>query len=178
MLAVSEAVSASSNVDDPSIHNSERRESKTWSFRAYVRLIIAFSNLLDVRRQLMDTALASASVISWASTNTAQIQTKDSNGKYFEGFVHASTLIRLGSLRRVLPDRKTTDAGKIVEVTFEEVHPGPGKDYICQHTLFHCAKLIPTGRTRQIMPTPVQGRWPPPCPRWEGGSGLRLRCCA
>jgi hypothetical protein len=52
----------------------------------------------------MDTALALASVISWASTKTAQIQAQDSNGEYFEGFVHASTLIRLGSksLIRVL----------------------------------------------------------------------------
>jgi hypothetical protein len=35
MLAASEAASASSNVNDPSIYNSGRRESKTWSFRAY-----------------------------------------------------------------------------------------------------------------------------------------------
>ncbi len=80
--------------------------------------------------QLMDTAHSSALVISWASTNTAQIQTQDSNEEYFEGFVHASTLIRLGSLRRALPDKHTTDAGEIVEETFEEVHPGPGKDYM------------------------------------------------
>jgi hypothetical protein len=30
--------------------------------------------------------------------------------------------------------------------------------------LFHFAKPIPTGRTRQILPTLVQRRRPPPCP--------------
>ncbi len=47
---------------------------------------------------------------------------------------------------------------------------------------FHFAEPtgIPTGRTRQITPTPVQGRRPWPYPRWgEGGSDLRPRlgCC-
>jgi hypothetical protein len=123
MLAASEAASASSKRDDPNINNSGRRESKTWSFRAYVRLKIGqtFSNLLDVCRRFMDSALSLASVISRAGTNTAQIQTQDSNDEYFEGVVHASTLIRLGSLRHVLPDKNTTDAGELVEVTFEEV---------------------------------------------------------
>jgi hypothetical protein len=35
----------------------------------------------------------------------------------------------------VLPERYTTDAGKIVEVTFEEVNPCPGKDYMCHPTI-------------------------------------------
>jgi hypothetical protein len=39
----------------------------------------------------------------------------------------------------------------------------------------HYAKPIPTGRTRQIMPTPVQGRRPPPYPRWGVGGGTRAR---
>jgi hypothetical protein len=58
--------------------------------------------------------------------NTARIQSQDSN---FEGFVHTSTHIWLGSLTpmtRVLQEKQNTGAGKIVEVTFEEV---PGKDY-------------------------------------------------
>ena len=43
---------------------------------------------------------------------------------YLGGFVHASTLIRLGSLKRVLQEKHHTDAGKIVEVAFQEVKPG------------------------------------------------------
>jgi hypothetical protein len=34
----------------------------------------------------------------------------------------------------VLPEKQITDAGEIVEVTFEEVKPGPGKDYRCHPT--------------------------------------------
>jgi hypothetical protein len=94
-----------------------------------------FSNLLDASKQQMDTALASATVISWACTNTARIQSQDPNGGHFEGFVHASTHIRLGSLRRVLPEKQTTDAGEIMDVTFEEVNPGPGKDYMYHPTI-------------------------------------------
>jgi hypothetical protein len=136
MLAASEAESASSIEGI----NDSRRVSNTWSFRAYVLLNdgLTFSSLLDARKQQLDTSLASASVISWARLNTAQNQTdqtQDSNGEHFEGFVHASTHIRLGSLRRVLPEKQTTDAGKIVEVTFEEVNPGPGKDYMCHPTI-------------------------------------------
>jgi hypothetical protein len=51
--------------------------------------------------------------------------------------------------------------------------------YTYVYVLFHCAKLVPTGQTRHIMPTPVQGPLPPPYPRWGGGgSGLRPRCYA
>jgi hypothetical protein len=126
----------SSKVDDPSIHDG-RRESKTWLFRAYVRLEDGqtFSNLLDARKQQIDTSLASASVISWACTNTARSQPQDINVEYLEGFVHSSTLIRLGSLRRVLPVKYIADAGEIVKVTFEEVNPGPGKNYMCHPTI-------------------------------------------
>ena len=60
---------------------------------------------------------------------------EDPNGGHFEGFVHASTHIRLGSLRRVLPEKQTTDAGEIMDVTFEEVNPGPGKDYMYHPTI-------------------------------------------
>jgi hypothetical protein len=49
--------------------------------------------------------------------------------------VHAPTQIRLGSLRRVLPEKQSTDAGKIVKVTFEEVRPGPGKDSVYHPTI-------------------------------------------
>jgi hypothetical protein len=84
---------------------------------------------------ILRISLASATVLSWACTNIARRQSQDSNVEYFEGFLHAPTLIRLESLRRVLPAKRTTDAGEIVEVTFEEVHPGTGKDHMYHSTI-------------------------------------------
>ena len=54
---------------------------------------------------------------------------------YLEGFVHASTLIRLGSLQRVLPAKLKTAAFEIMFTHFEEVKPGPGKNYMCHPTI-------------------------------------------
>ena len=94
-----------------------------------------FSNLLDARKQQLETSLASASVISWAFADTTLLESQDSNCVILEGFVHASIKIRLGSLKRVLPEKQETDAGEIVEVAFQEVKPGPGKDYMCHPTI-------------------------------------------
>ena len=94
-----------------------------------------FSNLLDARKTQRETSLASASVISWACARTARLASQDSNCVHIEGFVHASTHIRLGSLKRVLPEKESTDAGDILESAFEEVKPGPGKDYMCHPTI-------------------------------------------
>ena len=106
MLTASEAESASSDVDAPNSRESGR-QAKTWSFRVFVRLedCQTFSNLLDIMRtQQMETSLASASVISWACVHPSPLAFQDLNGMYLEGFVHALTLIRLGSLQRVLPE--------------------------------------------------------------------------
>jgi hypothetical protein len=54
--------------------------------------------LHHARKQQMDISLASATVISWACTNTARIQAQDSHCENLEGFVHALTLVRLGLL--------------------------------------------------------------------------------
>ena len=135
MLAASEAESASEKAD-LSIHEG-RREAHTWSFRACVRLKDGqtFSNLLDARKQQLDTSLASASVISWACTNTAPFEFQDCDGVHLEGFVHASTIIRLGSLKHVFPEKQSTDAGEIVEAAFPDVKPCPCKDYMCHPTI-------------------------------------------
>ena len=120
MFAATPASEAgSAEVDDPSGCD-RKREAQTWSFGACVRLHNGqtFSNLLGARKQQMDISLASATVISWACTNTARIQAQGSDCENLEGFVHSSTLVRLGSLRRVLPAEQITDAGEIVEVTF------------------------------------------------------------
>ena len=68
-------------------------------------------------------------------TNTAPFEFQDCDGVYFEGFVHAPTLIRLGSLKHVFPEKRTTDAGEIVEAAFAEVKPDPSKDYMCHPTI-------------------------------------------
>ena len=59
-------------------------------------------------------------------TNTAPFEFQDCDGVYFEGFVHAPTLIRLGSLKHVFPEKQSTDEGEIVEAAFAEVKPDPG----------------------------------------------------
>jgi hypothetical protein len=96
--------SASSEEDDPSSYDG-RRASRTWLFSACVRLKDGktFSNVLDERKKQVDTSLAFATVISWACTNTACIQSQNLN---FEGFGHASSLFRLVSLRRRLPEQQ------------------------------------------------------------------------
>jgi hypothetical protein len=138
MLAASSDDSPLSGIDEPEIDNSEK-ESRTWSFRACVRLKDGqtFSDLLDARKPQLETYLPSKSVISWACASTArdQVHSRDLNGVYLEGFVHASTLIRLGSLKRVLPAKMVTEAGEIMEAAFEAVMPGPGKDYMGHPTI-------------------------------------------
>ncbi len=119
MLAASEMESASSGLDDPSGFDGSIMAC-TWSFTACVRLKDykkTFSNFLDARNPQMNIALAPAKAISWACTNTTRIQSQDS---FFEGFVHSSTHIWLGSLRCVLPKKQLTYAGEIFKVTFEE----------------------------------------------------------
>ena len=126
----SDPESASSDVDAPNF-----RRSRTWSFRFFVRLQDdqTFSNLLDTREQLLQSSLPSGSVISWACV--PPLASQDLNGMYLEGFVHASTPIRLGSLQRVLPEKLVTQAGEIMEAAFEEVKPGPGIHYMSHPTI-------------------------------------------
>ena len=33
------------------------------------------------------------------------------------------------------PEKQETDAGEILEAAFQEVKPGPGKDYMCHPTI-------------------------------------------
>jgi hypothetical protein len=137
MLTASDGESASSDVDAPNFRES-RREAMTWSFRVRVRLEDGqtFSDLLDMRQQQLETSLASASVISWACV--PPLASQDFNGMYVEGFVHASTHIRLGSLKRVLPEKLVTHAGEIMDAAFEEVKPGragPGNNYMSHPTI-------------------------------------------
>jgi len=55
----------------------------------------------------------------------------NSGNPAFGGFVHdgSSSQIRLKSLKRLLPEGKTTDAGDVIKTFFEEVKPGRGNYY-------------------------------------------------
>ena len=120
MLAASasSADSPSSEIDETEIDKNVK-QSRTWLFRACVRIKDGqtFSNLLDARKLQLETSLPSASVISWAHANTARdrVDSQDLNSMYLKGFVHALTLIRLGSLKRVLQAKMVTEAGEIME---------------------------------------------------------------
>ena len=132
MLADIESASdsASSDIHDP-IVNAPQGQARTWFFRAHVRLADGqtFTNVLDAREKRLKKSLGAALVISWARANAARLVSQDLDGVHLEGFVHALTNIRLGMLKRVLPDNCSTYAGEIIQVFFEEVKPGPGKDY-------------------------------------------------
>ena len=132
MLADIESASdsASSDIHDP-IVNTPQGQARTWFFRAHVRLADGqtFTNVLDAREKRLKKSLGAALVISWARANAARLVSQDLDGVHLEGFVHALTHIRLGMLKRVLPGNCSTYAGEIIQVFFEEVKPGPGKDY-------------------------------------------------
>ena len=119
-MAESESESATPEINDPS---ESGRKGHTWFFRAIVCLTDSqtFSNFLDARRQQLETSLASAIVISWACADTTPLESQHSNCVILEGFVHASTEIRLGSLKLVLQEKQETDAGEIVEAAFQDV---------------------------------------------------------
>ena len=92
---------------------------------------------MDARKQQLETSFASVSVISWAFADTTLLESKYLNCiilvQYLEGFVHASTKIWLGSLKRVLPESKKPMLAKSgVEAAFQEVTP---KDYMCHPTI-------------------------------------------
>ena len=113
--AGSEAESASERPGDNS--NEHERRAQTWFFRTYLRSKDGKTfSVLNARKKQLDTSLATASVITWAFADTAGLKSKSLDGVYIEGFVHTSTAIRLGSLKRVLPEHKMTDAGKITSL--------------------------------------------------------------
>ena len=94
-----------------------------------------FPDLLNALKKQPDTSLATAPVITWAFADNAGLESQSLDGVYIESFVHASTSIRLGLLKRVLPENQMTDAGEIMQATFEEVPPDPGNDYIFSPTI-------------------------------------------
>ena len=77
----------------------------------------------------MERGLSTVSVISWAACPDSG--SENSGAQQYEGFVHdgSSNQIRMGSLKRVLPEKVMSDAIEIIQATFEEVHPGRGNHY-------------------------------------------------
>ena len=76
--------------------------------------------------QLSDTV----SVISWAACPDSN-RSENSCTQQYEGFVHddSSNQIRMGTLKRVLPEKVVSEAVEIIQATFEEIHPGRGNHY-------------------------------------------------
>ena len=85
MFAGSESESATPEVNNPS---ESGRKDQTWFFRAFVRLKDGqtFSNLLDLRKQQLETSFESASVIAWACASTTLLEIQASNCVYLVGF--------------------------------------------------------------------------------------------
>ena len=66
-------------------------------------------------------------------TSTAKQVSQDLDCVHLEGFIHNSTQILLGFLKSVLPENQMMDAGEIIQVAFEKVHPGPCNDNDMDH---------------------------------------------
>ena len=121
---------ASATESDPDTNDYEKR-AETWFFEIVVRLLHdkTFSDFLKAREQELGSCIESASVISWACSQT---QSEISGNLRLEGFVHdaSSNRIRLTSLKRFLPEGRMTAAGQILQTIFEAIRPGRGKCYL------------------------------------------------
>ena len=121
---------ASGTESDPDTNDYEKR-AETWFFQIVVRLQDdqTFSDLLKAREQELGCCIQSASVISWACSQT---QSEIPGTLRLDGFVHdgSSDSIRLKSLKRLLPEGRMTAAGQILQTMFEAIRPGRGKCYL------------------------------------------------
>ena len=121
---------ASATESDPGTNDYEKR-AETWFFEIVVRLPHdqTFSDLLKARKQELGSCIESASVISWACSQT---QSEIPGTLRLEGFVHdgSSSQIRLTSLKRLLPEGRMISAGQILQTMFEAIRPGRGKCYM------------------------------------------------
>ena len=85
--------------------NVHKRRADTWIFEIIVRLRHdrTFSDLLKAREQQLGSCLDSASVISWARSQT---ESETPGTLRVEGFVHdgSSNKIHLKSLEHLLPE--------------------------------------------------------------------------
>ena len=93
-------------MDDPSSHDNEL-QAETWFFKITVRLDNDgdFSDVLDARKQQLESKLSTVSLISWAACQDRN-HSENSGTQQYEGFVHdgSSNQIRMGTLKRILPD--------------------------------------------------------------------------
>jgi hypothetical protein len=130
-LDVSATESDPESVQSDTGKNECEKRAETWFFEIVVCILHdqTFSDLLKAREQQLGKCIESASVISWACSQT---QSEISGNMHFEGFVHdgSSNRIRLESLKRFLPEGTMTDAGGIIQTTFHAIRPGRGKCYL------------------------------------------------
>ena len=86
---------------------------QTWIFSVCARLKDGhtFSTLLHASKEQLDRSFHSGPVVSMGMHKVSQ----DLDCVHLKGFVHNSTQILLGSLKRVLPENQMTDAGEIMQ---------------------------------------------------------------
>ena len=87
------------------------------------------SDFLNACKQQMERSLWTVSVISWAACQKSE--SEHLGARRVAGFVHdsSSNRIRLGCLKRVLPEKPFSDTGEIIKAAFEAIHPGRGNTY-------------------------------------------------
>ena len=82
-----------------------------------------FSEVLNARKQQLERGLSTVSVISWAACPDSGFE--NSGAQQYEGFVHdgSSNEIRMGSLKRVLPEKVVSDQLKSYKLTLKRFIP-------------------------------------------------------
>ena len=104
---------------------------ETWFFKIIVHLDDDrdFSDVLNAHKQQLQRSLSTVSVISWAASPKSESEYL--GARRIEGFVHdgSSNRIRLGCLKRVMPEKPKSGTGEIIQAAFEAIHPGRGNAY-------------------------------------------------
>ena len=88
-----------------------------------------FSNLSDAHKKQLDTFFATASVMSTDYMGICRTLVTEALPQLQFSWDN----VRLS--KRVLLENQMTDAGKIMKVTFEQLLPRPGHDYIFDPTI-------------------------------------------
>ena len=102
---------------DPSCHENGLL-AETWFFEDHSHSLEDdrdFSDVLNASKQQLESSLSIVSVISWAAFQKSEPQHLST--QRIEGFVHygSSNRIRLGCLKRVMPEKSLSGTGKIIQ---------------------------------------------------------------
>ena len=111
-------------LDDLSSHDIEQR-ADTWSFKVIVRLDNGgdFSEVLNARKQQLERSHSTVSVILWAACPDSG--SENLGAQLYECFVHdgSSNQIRMGTLKRVLPEKVVSDAVEVIRLSLKRFIP-------------------------------------------------------